>query len=45
MNIATPEFQESVQKLIDNLTRTDCIDDEEYRLAQEFQALPLGFGL
>src|SRR4051812_39251799 len=44
MEIVTPEFQETVQRLFDGLTPNDCIDAEEYRLAQEFQALPLGRG-
>ncbi|MDQ3818033.1 MAG: hypothetical protein M3362_10105 [Acidobacteriota bacterium] len=45
MNIVTPEFREAVERLLNDLQLSDCIDAEEYRLAQEFHALPLGLDL
>ena len=45
MNIVTPEFQDVVDRLIADLKPSDCFGAEEYRLAQEFHALPLGLDL
>jgi hypothetical protein len=45
MNIVTTEFREVVERLVNNLQPNECIDAEEYRLAQEFRALPLGLSL
>jgi hypothetical protein len=45
MNKVTPEFQALVERLIGELRPSDCLDAEEYRLAREFHALPLGMGL
>src|SRR5690242_18517110 len=45
MNIVTPKFQELVERLIGDLKPDACVDAEEYRLAKEFHALPLGIDL
>jgi hypothetical protein len=45
MNIVTSEFRELIERLVSNLQSSDCPDAEEYRLAQEYHALPLGFDL
>ena len=45
MNIVTSEFREVVERLVNELQPSDCIDAEEYRLAREFHALPLGLDL
>ena len=45
MDIVTSEFREVVERLVNSLRRSDCVDAEEYRLAQEFHALPLGLSL
>ena len=38
-------FREVVERLVNTLRRSDCVDAEEYRLAREFHALPLGLSL
>jgi hypothetical protein len=43
MIIVTPEFQKTIQDLIDNLQAEQFPDAEEYKLAQKYHALPLGF--
>ena len=45
MKIVTPEFQKTIQDLIDNLQANHFPDAEEYKLAQKYRALPLGFDL
>ena len=42
MNIVTPEFQKTIQGLIDNLQVEQFSDVEEYKLARKHHALPLG---
>lgn len=42
LNIVTPEFQETIQKLIDNLQADQFSDATEYKLARKHNALPLG---
>jgi hypothetical protein len=45
MKIVTAKFQKTIQDLIDNLHPEQFPDAEEYRLAQKYRALPLGFDL
>ena len=45
MEIFTPELQQLIETLVDKLSPEDCYDTEEYRLAKELQALPLGYDL
>jgi hypothetical protein len=45
MKIVTSEFQKMVEDLINNLQPNDFPDAEEYKLAQKYNALPLGFDL
>lgn len=45
MIIVTPEFQNTIQDLIDNLQADQFSDAEEYKLAQKYHALPLGSDL
>ncbi|HSK73458.1 MAG TPA: hypothetical protein VK892_17300 [Pyrinomonadaceae bacterium] len=42
INSVTPDFQKTVQELIDNLRVERFSDAEEYRLAHEYSALPMG---
>ena len=45
MNIVTLEFRELIERLLSNIQSSDCADAEEYSLAQEYHALPLGLDL
>jgi hypothetical protein len=45
MNVIHPNMKEVVESLLLQLRPNDCIDAEEWRLAQELQALPIGFSL
>jgi hypothetical protein len=45
MDILSSELRQLIQTLIASLTPEDCLDAEEYRLAREFEALPLGWDL
>ena len=45
MDILSAELQQLIQTLIESLAPEDCLDAEEYRLAREFEALPLGYDL
>jgi hypothetical protein len=45
MKIVTSEFIETIETLINNLQPEDFPDAEEYKLAQKYNALPLGVDL
>lgn len=45
MKIVTPEFQKTIQELIDNLRPEQFSDAEEYKLARKYNALPVGVDL
>jgi hypothetical protein len=45
MKIVTSEFIETIETLINNLKPENFSDPEEYKLAQKYKALPIGFDL
>jgi hypothetical protein len=45
MKIVTPEFQNTIQDLIDNLQAEQFLDAAEYKLALKYNALPIGLDL
>lgn len=45
MKLVSPEFSELIESLFEQLTLDKCVEPEEFRLAKEFEALPLGYDL
>jgi hypothetical protein len=45
MKIVTPEFQKTIQNLIDNFQAEQFLDAAEYTLALKYNALPIGLDL